>query len=598
MSNVNGGNDLNEVIGLENFRALKIQNSNGNRYQSVNYNTEENSSYLVGTNQGQRMDQIAPTEILKKPCIVKKISASEMAELRAAAASKIKAVLFERAGAVDHGNYNNNNYGEGLTNTMARSGDRTVNADGGVEGGGKNVQSNILPEMSDNHYFENKEIPSFNNSPNLTKLSVDHQNDLSTVKMDINAYPPKHRNYLSGTMRPGERITSLPPILQDAMEEHFLNVESVKYDDYTVDNEKSLFPAFSNQRGIENKERQSPCMVVEQEVKTEREINDYEESKSLLDDSIEMLRRQRERDHRERSQAPDRLHSISLGSNSAGTNSKNSSRRNSGISELNGIVEYASSGDASLNYPLAKTTSVPNMERRRSSLCDMFPGPSPLIVGTEPVLHTEPRLQLYGLNVEKNQSSATSDMANDGGNRENRRLHRTKTPPPVGVKLGVKLKKVTPPKTQITVKKNEAPMLGVVLRRVERKVVPQKSILGDETPLYKLSIVRGDTKDKSTTAKSKPKPANLQKSASMTLTADTKKKNPGGILTGPQKSTANAVRYPPGHGPGGAIKQRAQLGVPITIQKIEGDKIIIIKKFIIPKNGKIPEQYLKVGGVC
>lgn len=36
-------------------------------------------------------------------------------------------------------------------------------------------------------------------------------------------------------------------------------------------------------------------------------------------------------------------------------------------------------------------------------------------------------------------------------------------------------------------------------------------------------------------------------------------------------------------------------GVPITITKIEGDKIIIIKKIIVPKNSKIPEQYLQVG---
>lgn len=311
--------------------------------------------------------------------------------------------------------------------------------------------------------------------------------------------------------------------------------------------------------------------------------------------------------HYERSPAPDRLHSSSLSSIGSALSasasvsvsvnaSKNTSRRGSAVSIAEEMATTLSSTLPPLsNFSLSKTTSTPNMERRRSSLSALFPGPSPLVT-PEPVLHTNPLLPKNNVSVEVDETHHIEEDTFKLDLPAGKMVHRTKTPPPVGVKLGVNLKKVSPPKTQIGIKKKEAPMLGVVLRRVEKKPVQQKSILDDDKPLYHFSIVRSENKDqKATTAvpKPKPKPAvALQKSATTVVVPP--KLNSGGILTGPQGKTEVGVRpaYPVQRPP---QTHRPQLGVPITIQKIEGDKIIIIKKFVIPKNGKIPEQYLKVG---
>lgn len=446
---------------------------------------------------------------------------------------------------------------------------------------------------------------------------------------------------------PRDRITSLPTVLDDGMEKHFLSLNK--------DNDNKSLTRISNPSSDDEYAAHSPTLASTLSLKPQLEhysqehlsvkgrstanerhnlnadVNDerYSSKNSLSElgtaksrsiiDSIELLRKQRrEREasreqernrpsrsfspherhlQHERSPAPDRLHSSSISSigSTALNASKTSSRRSSNASELMTECSVSSVPTMPTGFALSKTTSVPNMERRKSSLSDMFPGPAPL-VAPEPVLHSIPIAPLKEedaddlLNKDKLSKEDVSKIVEDTLHRQiptGKLVHRTKTPPPVGVNLGVNLKKVTPPRTHIMVKKNEAPMLGVVLRKVERKVVPQKSILDDDQPLYHLSIVRSDGKDhKPSSAAPKPKPAPLQKSATVAA-----KPNPGGILTGPQAG-ARPVHPPPQtlHKP-----QRPQPGVPITIQKIEGDKIIIIKKFIIPKNGKIPEQYLKVG---
>uniref|UniRef100_W8B9T8 Uncharacterized protein n=1 Tax=Ceratitis capitata TaxID=7213 RepID=W8B9T8_CERCA len=349
--------------------------------------------------------------------------------------------------------------------------------------------------------------------------------------------------------------------------------------------------------------RQRDVDAAEREIEPERSLSPDVGARSMLSASNLLPHL-----HRGRSPAPDRLHSASLSSIGSALSasasvsvSKNTSRRGSAAStaevELPGTPLVTAALASPPIFPLAKTTSVPNMERRRSSLSALFPGPSPL-VAPEPVLHTNPLLPKEEDASDGELTAAEAHkLAEDALRREiptGKMVHRTKTPPPVGVKLGVNLKKVSPPKSHIGIKKNDAPMLGVVLRRVEKKTVQQKSILDDDKPLYHFSIVREKKDNKPTTTvapKPKPKPTiGLQKSA--TTAAVPPKPNPGGILTGPQSSAVRpvqpVVQRPPQN-------QRPQLGVPITIQKIEGDKIIIIKKFIIPKNGKIPEQYLKVG---
>lgn len=51
------------------------------------------------------------------------------------------------------------------------------------------------------------------------------------------------------------------------------------------------------------------------------------------------------------------------------------------------------------------------------------------------------------------------------------------------VRLGVCLRRVTPPKCTVTVKKNETPLANVVLRKVEKKLLePPKPIKHEKSP--------------------------------------------------------------------------------------------------------------------
>ncbi|TMW50987.1 hypothetical protein DOY81_003934, partial [Sarcophaga bullata] len=423
---------------------------------------------------------------------------------------------------------------------------------------------------------------------------------------------------LPSSPAPRDRITSLPSILDDGMEEHLLSLSKSGKPTETSNPElNSSANSLRLQRSDDSNSPNSGSNL--QPSSSNTSLHDMGGKGNCIMDSIELMRKQRcnrdnsrerrsdslldeRRFNHERSNAPDRLHSSSIssiGSAVGGANSslslslnpsKNTSRRNSNSSN---ISEVSTSATVVLPptppiFPLTKTNSAPNMERRRSSLSALFPGPSPL-VAPEPILHTDPKVD------EEYTKEEIAEIVQDTLEREiptGKMIHRTKTPPPVGVSLGVNLKKVTPPRSHITVKKNEGPMLGVVLRKVEKKAPPQKSILDDDKPLYHLSIVRSDGKDHKpsdhhhhhTASKPKPKPAPLQKSATVAV-----KPNPGGILTGPQTATKIVQPAVP------AKPQRPAPGVPITIQKIEGDKIIIIKKYIVPKNTKLPEHLIKVG---
>ncbi|XP_039495186.1 uncharacterized protein LOC120454172 isoform X8 [Drosophila santomea] len=368
---------------------------------------------------------------------------------------------------------------------------------------------------------------------------------------------------LPTNLGPRERVASLPCNVDDAMEMHLLSVSQPK---------------------ASSKDDSPP-----------------KKSTSHIADSIELLRMQRaardarshnrtrersispERNH-ERSAAPDRLQSsVSMSSLDSASVSASASRQPSKADSRRGSTTSATGVEPPLmaappsqptKFPLTKTVSAPNMNRRRSSLTSLFPGPSPL-VAPEPSLHTNPDPK-----VQEQLEEDRRRRRMDDGYREipsGKMVHRTKTPPPVGTNLGVSLKRVTAPSGSIAIKPKESPMLGVVLRRVEKKAVPQKSILDDDKPLYHFSIVRSDHKEHVPAQKPKPKPA-----------PPAVKPSPGGILTGPQ-----VIRTAPKQ-PVPAKPQRPMPGVPITITKIEGDKIIIIKKIIVPKNSKIPEQYLQM----
>ncbi|XP_016987326.1 cyclin-dependent kinase 13 isoform X7 [Drosophila rhopaloa] len=362
---------------------------------------------------------------------------------------------------------------------------------------------------------------------------------------------------------PRERITSLPGNMDDAMEMQLLSLSHPK---------------------ASSKDDSPPT-----------------KSTSHLADSIELLRMQRaargarshnrtrersispDRNH-ERSAAPDRLQSsasmssldsacVSASASASRQPSKAASRRGS-TSSTSGVEPPVAAASQTTKFPLAKTVSAPNvMNRRRSSLTSLFPGPSPL-VAPEPSLHTDPDPKVQQQIEEEHRRGRMDDSYREIPT--GKMVHRTKTPPPVGTNLGVSLKRVTAPSGSITIKPKESPMLGVVLRRVEKKTVPQKSILDDDKPLYHFSIVRSDHKEHVPDKKPKPKPA-----------PPAVKPSPGGILTGPQVTRIAPKQAMP------VKPQRPMPGVPITITKIEGDKIIIIKKIIVPKNSKIPEQYLQ-----
>ncbi|XP_055381315.1 serine-rich adhesin for platelets [Condylostylus longicornis] len=212
--------------------------------------------------------------------------------------------------------------------------------------------------------------------------------------------------------------------------------------------------------------------------------------------------------------------------------------------------------------------------------------------------------------------------------RENQQLgqrKRVKTPQ-LGEKVGVTLKKVTPPRSRIQIKNN--PMLGVVLRKVERKPPPIKNIIDDDKPLYHFSIVRSKPDNNSI----KPKPAKTKVSTAQS-TCTTSKTSPNvstsnyqntklppkslhstydprlmsdmtvvkGAMSGNQEQQQSSVasikaNAPVSHGKP-AFPSAKVLSPPkpklVTIEKVEGDKIIIIKKLVVPKNCKIPPDVLK-----
>nr|XP_036213480.1 cyclin-dependent kinase 13 isoform X3 [Bactrocera oleae]XP_036213481.1 cyclin-dependent kinase 13 isoform X3 [Bactrocera oleae] len=547
---------------------------------------------------------------------VKQMTATEFAAIRAAASDEIQAALVNVSA---------------MQSVSAPATPAAVNKPDLLVNTGKCSSDNATPP----------EVVSTNKSvEDILKLRSPPSDGIIMVPShlpspyDHSMLPPRGGDRLVLLAAPLERVTSLPNMFDKGIEEHAadaLRDSKMRVNSPKPQLELNLDDNLSKGRGAVYDENESSKRSTS---KSSTDEDETPQNHHKISDSIELLRMQRRqrgldtaareikpersmspvisggpsllsitspRSHHERSPAPDRLHSSSLSSIGSALSasgsvsvSVNTSRRGSAVST---VEEMATTLPAALppisNFPLSKTTSTPNMERRRSSLSAIFPGPSPL-VAPEPVLHTNPLLPKNNVAAEEEEKHHIEEDTFKRDIPVGKMIHRTKTPPPVGVKLGVNLKKVSPPRTQIGIKKNEAPMLGVVLRRVEKKPVQQKSILDDDKPLYHFSIVRSEKKDqKPITAAPKPKPKpeiGIQKSA--TTAAVPPKPNPGGILTGPQGKTgvgarpAHPVQRPP-------QTQRPQLGVPITIQKIEGDKIIIIKKFVIPKNGKIPEQYLK-----
>lgn len=89
--------------------------------------------------------------------------------------------------------------------------------------------------------------------------------------------------------------------------------------------------------------------------------------------------------------------------------------------------------------------------------------------------------------------SQPSKQINDPNKNDSLTMNNSNVSPPTNpinksqsaqdVRLGVCLRRVTPPKCTVTVKKNETPLANVVLRKVEKKLLePPKPIKHEKSP--------------------------------------------------------------------------------------------------------------------
>lgn len=160
------------------------------------------------------------------------------------------------------------------------------------------------------------------------------------------------------------------------------------------------------------------------------------------------------------------------------------------------------------------------------------------------------------------------------------------------VRHGVSLRRVTPPKSTVTVKKCDAPIMNVVLRKVEKKLLePPKPAKHEKSPpprkLTNAATAIGLCTSKTSTsiatasASAKTKKSNtLSASQSAAIaksksTTDVHGKPPKDKIksAAPLTSCASAVELKPP--PVNLLKTHRP---PLEIHKIEGDKIIIIRR--------------------
>lgn len=159
------------------------------------------------------------------------------------------------------------------------------------------------------------------------------------------------------------------------------------------------------------------------------------------------------------------------------------------------------------------------------------------------------------------------------------------------IRHGVALRRVTPPKSTVTVKRSDAPLMNVVLRKVEKKLLePPKPIKHERSPPPKKisSTTTGLATSASTSALVEPSP-NSKKKKSRAVACDksaaiAKSKSTNDVI-GKQKekagaAAATAVAKPPP--PVNLLKVHR----PLEVHRIEGDKIIIIRR--VPRSRRAP----------
>lgn len=160
------------------------------------------------------------------------------------------------------------------------------------------------------------------------------------------------------------------------------------------------------------------------------------------------------------------------------------------------------------------------------------------------------------------------------------------------VRHGVSLRRVTPPKCTVTVKKSDAPCMGVVLRKVEKKLLePPKPAKHEKSPPPRkltnaataLGLSTSKASTSATSASAKSKKSN-NPSANSQSAAIAKSKSTNDVHGKPPKdkvgsaaaltTCASAVDLKPPP----PVDLRKTYRPPLEIHKIEGDKIIIIRR--------------------
>lgn len=155
------------------------------------------------------------------------------------------------------------------------------------------------------------------------------------------------------------------------------------------------------------------------------------------------------------------------------------------------------------------------------------------------------------------------------------------------IRHGISLRRVTPPKRTVTVKKSEAPLMNVVLRKVEKKLLePPKPAKHEKSPPPK-KLTNTIDANTANTKKTRTALNNQNAIAKSKSTNDVIGKQKENVQCAIVNETVTVPKPLP---PINLLKAHRP---PLEIHKIEGDKIIIIRRVprshrALKKNASLP----------
>lgn len=162
--------------------------------------------------------------------------------------------------------------------------------------------------------------------------------------------------------------------------------------------------------------------------------------------------------------------------------------------------------------------------------------------------------------------------------------HINKSQSAVDIRHGISLRRVTPPKCTVTVKKSDAPLMNVVLKKVEKKLLePPKPIKHEKSPPPKKLTSAATNAGIAIT-----KPINKKtKSALNNQNSIAKSKSTNDVL---KPIEINKISTAPAKPPPPVNLLKTQRP-PLEIHRIEGDKIIIIRR--VPRSRRVGDSNIK-----